>query len=98
MPRTTDRSVSVVKTMAVSSAECERVFSVINLIVTGTRAALHVNPTYGLMLLKLVEPSLTRFDPATYVRSWLAKGRYGALDTKSKCRGQEEEDSGWQPI
>jgi hypothetical protein len=33
-----------------------------------------------------------KFDPASYIRSWLAKGQHGTLDTKSKSQGREEKN------
>jgi hypothetical protein len=63
----------VVRSIAVSSAECERGASAMNLTVTDIRAAWHVNTITNLMFLKLVGPSLAKYEPALYVRSWLPK-------------------------
>jgi hypothetical protein len=42
------------------------------------------------MFVKLVGLSLEKFDPAPYVRSWLAKGKHGALDTGLKTGARKE--------
>ncbi|KAF5281765.1 hypothetical protein FQR65_LT14560 [Abscondita terminalis] len=81
-----------VKTVAISSAEAERGFSQMNLIVTPDRSSLSVVTTSALLFIRIVGPPLAKFDPAPYVKSWLLKGRHSAVDTQSKVRKPPEED------
>lgn len=77
-------------TIAISSAECERGFSQMNLICTATRASLHVSTIASLLFLNLVGPPLNKFNPVPYVRSWIARGHRSAIDTQSKSRNSED--------
>ena len=83
-----------VNTIAISSAECERGFSQMNLICTATRASLHVSTISSLLLLNLVGPPQNKFNPVPYVRSWIAKGHRCATDTQSKARSEEQTEEG----
>jgi len=60
------------KTIPVCTTECERGFSQMNLIISRTRNSMLVSTASCLMFGKLVGPSLARFDPLPYVRSWIA--------------------------
>ncbi|XP_078509084.1 E3 SUMO-protein ligase KIAA1586-like [Lissotriton helveticus] len=77
-------------TIAISTAECERGFSQMNLICTSTRASLLTETISSLMFLNLVGPPFKRFNPIPYVQSWLAKGWRAADDTRSKARKEED--------
>ncbi|XP_078504031.1 E3 SUMO-protein ligase KIAA1586-like [Lissotriton helveticus] len=79
-----------IHTIAISTAECERGFSQMNLICTSTRASLVTQTISSLMFLNLVGPPFRRFNPLPYVQSWLAKGRRSADDTRSKARKEED--------
>lgn len=81
---------TAIKTIPVSSSECERGFSQMNLIITDGRASLLTKTVSSLLFLKLNGPPLTRFDPSKYVESWLLRGRHSALDTNSKERKRGE--------
>lgn len=83
---------SIFNTIPISSSECERGFSQMNLIMTPERAALLVNTVSNLLFIRIVGPPLTSFDPTKYVKSWLLQGRHSAVDTKSKVRNREEEN------
>lgn len=78
--------ITALKTIPVSSSECERGFSQMNLIVTSDRASLATKTVSALLFLKLNGPPLTSFNPAKYVESWLLRGRHSALDSNSKER------------
>lgn len=75
-----------IKTIPVSSSECERGFSQMNLIITDGRASLLTKTVSSLLFLKLNGPPLTRCDPLKYVESWLLRGGHTAMDTNSKER------------
>lgn len=80
---------TALQTIPVSSSECERGFSQMNLIMTHSRASLSVETISALLFLKLNGPPLTRFEPSKYVESWLLRGRHSALDMNSKARERE---------
>ena len=70
-------------TVPVCTAECERGFSQINLIVGPTRNSLAVTTVSCLLFGKLVGPPIGKFAPLAYVKSWLAAGRHSADDVNS---------------
>lgn len=80
-------------TIAISSSECERGFSQMNLIVTSSRSSLLIRTTSALMFIRMVGPPLTQFNPSKYLDSWLLQGRHSAVDTKSRKRSRQDEDS-----
>jgi len=77
---------TAVHTVPVCTAECERGFSQMNLIVSPTRNQLAVATVSSLLFAKLVGPPLKEFKPNPYVSSWLAMGKHDADDTNSKAR------------
>jgi hypothetical protein len=74
----------------ISSSECERGFSQMNLIVTPSRSFL-INSILALLFIRIVEPALTQFGPTMYVQSWLLCGRHSAAATQSKQRSRDNE-------
>lgn len=85
---------AAVNTVPISSAECERGFSQMNLICTANRSSLLTSTISSLLFLCLVGPPLTMFNPIPYVRSWIAKGHRNALTQKSKVRSRDKEAEG----
>ena len=61
--------VNCVKTLPCSTAECERGFSLMNIISTDLRATLLVNNVSSLMFLNLNGPPLSDCNPHAYVKS-----------------------------
>jgi hypothetical protein len=92
MPKELSRIWLILHTIAISSSECERGFSQMNLIVAlgRSRSSLLVK-TASLLIIIIVGPPLTLFDPTNYVKTWLLQGHHSALDTKSKIRKRTEE-------
>ena len=88
--------IHALNTIPISSSECERGFSQMNLIITPTRASLLTKTVSALLFIRLVGPPLTRFDPSKYVDLWLLRRRHSAIDTKSKERSREDlSDENW---
>ncbi|KAG5869810.1 hypothetical protein JTB14_037545 [Gonioctena quinquepunctata] len=87
--------ISIINSIAVSSAECERGFSALNLIMSPLRSSLYISTVCDLLRIRLLGPPVARYNPERHVKSWLAKGHHSALDTKSKQRRQKtyNEDS-----
>ncbi|XP_050500421.1 uncharacterized protein LOC126884207 [Diabrotica virgifera virgifera] len=83
------RLTTALKTIPISSSECERGFSQMNLIITDDRVSLLTKTVSSLMFVKLNGPPLTRFEPSKYVNSWLLRGRHSALDTNSTERAEK---------
>ena len=72
-----------IDTLAVSTAECERSFSVMNDTLTPIRNSLSVSRLPSLVFITCVGPTLLLLKPVAYmyVSSWLAKGRRSAVET-----------------
>ena len=73
----------VINAIPVTSADCERGFSAMNLIMTSSRNRLTIAHTSNLMFVKLVGPPISQFDPVPYVTQWLRTHR-SATDTRIK--------------
>jgi hypothetical protein len=58
-------------TIPISSSECERGFSRMNLIVTPIRTSLPTKTISNMLFIRIVGPSLLNFSPIKYVGSWL---------------------------
>jgi len=67
-----------VNTIPVSTAECERGFSKMNIVCTSLRSRLTVKHLSSLMLISLSGPPLRLWKPLSYVKSWLASDRRDA--------------------
>lgn len=72
-----------IKTLPCSTAECERGFSLLNLICNDLRSRLTIEHISYLMFVKLNGPPLHLWSPESYVKSWLIHHR-SADDTRSK--------------
>ena len=64
-----------INTQPCSTSECERGFSVMNLIVTRLRTSLKALSIGSLILINLNGPPLSVFNPKKYVRTWLEHHR-----------------------
>lgn len=82
--------INAIESIPISSSECERGFSQMNLIVTPNRASLLTTTISGLLFIRVNGPPLRCFDPSKYVDSWLLRGRHAATDVRSKERSREE--------
>ena len=71
-----------------STAECERGFSLRNLIITPTRSKLLIERVSALMFIKLHGPPLTRWNPTPYVTTWL-RCHHSAEDNRTCQAGAE---------
>ena len=78
-----------VETLPVSTAACERGFSQMNLICTPLRTQLTVKHISSLMFAAIEGPPMMQFNPAPYVKSWLAMGRHAATDMGKTKREKE---------
>lgn len=69
--------------LPISSAECERGFSSMNLTHTSQRNALEIKSLRDLLFVKLNGPPLEHFEPEQFVRMWLKDGHHSAVDRPS---------------
>lgn len=76
----------VVGSIPVSTAECERAFSLMNTIISEKRNRLELDNVSSLMFISVVGPPITAFKPALYVKNWLRRGNHGASDTQCEKR------------
>lgn len=74
---------SILNTLPVSSADCERGFSTINAICTDLRNSLTVIHISNLMFISLVGPPVSEFCPKPYVKLWL-RGHHAANDARTR--------------
>lgn len=68
MPAELSRLKTVIDTLPVTSADCERGFSTMNVICTDLRNSLTVSHIDNLMVISLVGPPVRQFKPGPYVR------------------------------
>jgi len=83
-------SLHFVDTIPVSTAECERGFSRMNLVCTNLRSRLSAKHTSSLMFIALSGPPLALWKPLPFVKSWLALHRRDALCTKGPSKAESK--------
>lgn len=69
--------------LPISSAECERGFSAMNLTHTPLRNSLNVETINHLLFIKINGPPLQHFDAELYATLWLKDGRHSGSDVPS---------------
>jgi hypothetical protein len=72
--------ISVLTVLPISSADCERGFSQMNLYHTSGRNRLLVTSVNDSLMIGINGPPLNAWNVQKYVVSWLKSGRHGALD------------------
>lgn len=78
---------NLLSVLPISSADCERGFSQMNLYHTSERNRLLTETVSDLLMIGVNGPPTTHWNPTSYVISWLKSGRHGALD---KATGVEK--------
>jgi len=79
-----------IKTFPVSTADCERGFSLLNLICTEIRSKLTISNIANLMFLNMNGPPLNQWNLEVYVKSWLISQHRASDDTKTKILNTDE--------
>lgn len=83
---------NILSLIPVRSAECERGFSLMNIIMCPLRCRLLIESVSALMFVNLNGPPLSKWNPMAYVKSWLVKHR-GATDTRTRpCKPSPQVD------
>ena len=86
-----------VRSIPCSSSECERGFSLMNLIHTDIRNSLLVKIVASLMFINTNGPPLRKFDCKPFVKSWKLRHR-GASDTQSRRYKIPDDDGHLLPL
>ncbi len=79
-------------TLVVSTADCERAFSSMNIILTACRYSLSVDTLASLMFIAICGPPIELFKPDSYVSSWL-QNHVSADGTKARARSADDSQS-----
>src|SRR6218665_1853676 len=85
-----------IATVPISISECERNFSSMNNIVTLTRATLNIETIAALLFINCVGPPLSKFNPNSYVRSWLRQGRHSVTMHAASRKREMKEDTTYE--
>lgn len=80
-----------------STAECERGFSAMNIIVSPLRNQLKIVNVSSLMFVKLVGPPLELWNPVKFVRKWVMTRR-SADHAACRQRQHKPEEPAFTPI
>ena len=83
IPQSIQRAKNIINTIAISSAEAERGFSLMNLIYTDKRGSLLVKKVSNLMIINLIGLPLDLWNPTPSVKTWLRKN-HSADDNRVK--------------
>lgn len=75
--------------LPISTADCERGFSAMNLTHTSLRNSLDVETINHLLFIKINGPPLQHFDVRLYATKWLKDGRHSASDLPSGKQTKE---------
>ena len=78
--------------LPISTAECERGFSEMNLARCKLRNALAISRVSQLLFLKINGPQLNKFNAAKYVGSWIRKGHRSATAQNRRLTATDPED------
>ncbi|KAL5243637.1 hypothetical protein ACI65C_011047 [Semiaphis heraclei] len=71
---------NAVKTLAISSAECERSFSSMNEVVSSKRSLLTSDHISSLAFINCTGPPVNNFKPLPYIKTWLVSGKRSAIE------------------
>lgn len=94
-PETIRKAKQIMNTIAISSAEAERAFSLMNIICSDKRANLTITHISSFMTINLLGKPLSSWNPIPYVKAWMRSHR-SALDTRvrvsnTKDYGEDQE-------
>jgi len=86
-----------VQLLPISSAECERGFSCMNINDTPVRNRVSTDTLSSLIFIKVNRPPPQRFSVKSYVEKWLKEGRHASLST-GKEAAYSKTESPWQAM
>jgi hypothetical protein len=82
----------------ISTSECERGFSHMNLIMGPERSMLLIQHVSALMFIKLNGPPVVQWNPDCYVKSWLKHCHRSATDTRTRIAKPTHQKTAVDPI
>jgi hypothetical protein len=86
IPQSFKEARKIIKVVAVSSAEVERAFSLMNNMATDKRNSFLVENIYFLTV-KLIRKPLAEWDATPFMKSWLRLGQYSCRQPSQEKRG-----------
>ena len=90
------RAKNIINTIAISSAEAERGFSLMNLIYTDKRNSLLVKKVSNLMIINLIGLPLDLWNPTPSVKTWLRKNHSADDNSVKKNNLKTMMQTRWQ--
>lgn len=82
--------INSVNTLPISTAECERGFSKMNLICSSLRSKLTVKHMSSLLFISICAPPVSQWEPLKYVKSWILLNRRSATCLQGPSRKVED--------
>jgi hypothetical protein len=82
-----------IKTITISSSECEGSFSAMNNIVTWKRNVLTPKHISSLLFIKCVGPPVDMLNPTSYVQLWIISGKRSAEEICCPKRIKKDNDN-----
>ncbi|XP_044154702.1 E3 SUMO-protein ligase KIAA1586-like [Bufo gargarizans] len=92
LPPSIQQAKKIIRVIAVSSAEAERGFSIMNNIATHERSRLTVSNISHLMTIKILGKPISSWGPEIYVKSWLRRNHHTATDLRVKKKAAKQYD------
>ena len=86
-----------IATFPISSADCERRFSTMNMILS-VRNRLAIDNSSNLLFLALIGLPVDKFNPQPYVESWVLKGHRNSDDQRSRRANLSAQDSSYKSL
>lgn len=81
----------LINTLPISTADCERGFSLMNIICSDLRSKLAIKNIATLMFININGPPLSIWNPTKYVGSWLLQHRSADDNRSTKVESLEEQ-------
>jgi len=89
---------TAVKTLAISSAECERSFSSMNEIVSSKRSVLTSDHISSLAFINCTGPPINKFNPNIYIKTWILSGKRTADEQCCPKRKKKDEEESYTSL
>jgi len=89
---------SAIKTIAISSSECERAFSSMNEIVSPKRNTLSSEHISSLIFINAVGPPVEKINTTKWIESWIKKGKRLATEENCPKRRKIAEENSYESL
>lgn len=84
-PKNLKPLINCIKTFPVSTAKCERNFSLMNYLRSDKRAVLLISTISNLMMININGPPTSKYDPRKYTTTWLKSHRAASSLSSRQC-------------